>query len=76
MLGHATSSLETGRISITIKGFETDAVHSDRLGRSNDALPVWNGRNDKGNIVAAGVYYILLEKDGSIESKKRFGVVK
>lgn len=36
----------------------------------------WNGRNDKGAVVAAGVYYVLLEVDGSIESKKRFGVVK
>ncbi len=36
----------------------------------------WDGRNNKGTVVAAGVYYVLLEVDGSIESKKRFGVVK
>ena len=36
----------------------------------------WNGRNDRGAVVAAGVYYVLLKVDGSLESKKRFGVIK
>ena len=36
----------------------------------------WNGRNDEGAVVAAGVYYVLLKVDGSLESKKRFGVIK
>lgn len=36
----------------------------------------WNGRNDQGHVVASGVYYVLLEVGGSIESKKRFGVIK
>jgi len=36
----------------------------------------WDGKNDKGEIVAAGVYYVLLDIGGSIKSKKRFGVVK
>ena len=37
---------------------------------------VWNGRNDEGAVIASGVYYALLEVDGSFESRKRFGVVK
>ncbi|OVE78225.1 hypothetical protein BVX98_00945, partial [bacterium F11] len=36
----------------------------------------WNGKNEKGIYVAAGVYYVLIETGGSIESKRRFGVVK
>ncbi len=36
----------------------------------------WDGRNDRGHIVAAGIYYVVLEVDGSVESKKRFGVKK
>jgi hypothetical protein len=36
----------------------------------------WNGRNDAGVVVAAGVYHVMLEINGSIESKKRFGVSK
>ncbi len=36
----------------------------------------WNGRNDEGITVAAGVYYVILEMDGSVKSKKRFGVTK
>lgn len=37
---------------------------------------VWNGRNDNGEMVAAGVYYVLFETGGSIQSKTRFGVIK
>ncbi len=36
----------------------------------------WDGRNENGTFAAAGVYYVLLEIDGSIKSKKRIGVVK
>lgn len=36
----------------------------------------WNGRNDSGVVVAVGVYTVMLEIDGSIESRKRFGVTK
>jgi hypothetical protein len=36
----------------------------------------WDGSNDKGVRVAAGVYYVLLNVDGSHESTKRFGVIK
>lgn len=36
----------------------------------------WNGRNEAGVVVAAGVYMVMNEIDGSIESKKRFGVTK
>lgn len=36
----------------------------------------WDGRNQEGITVAAGVYYSLLEIDGSVKSKKRFGVTK
>lgn len=41
---------------------------------SNDVT--WDGRNDNGHLVAAGVYYVMLENGGSIESRVRFGVVK
>jgi len=36
----------------------------------------WDGKNEKGITVASGVYYIMLEIDGSIKSKKRFGIIK
>lgn len=37
---------------------------------------VWNGRNDHGQTVAVGFYYLVLEADGSVKSKKKLGVVK
>lgn len=40
----------------------------------NDVL--WNGKNENGTFAASGVYYVILEIDGSIKSKKRIGVVK
>jgi hypothetical protein len=36
----------------------------------------WDGKNDRGVTVAAGVYYVVLEVDGSVKSKKRIGVTK
>jgi len=36
----------------------------------------WNGRNDSGITVASGIYYVFLEVDGSLKSKKRIGVIK
>jgi hypothetical protein len=38
--------------------------------------PGWDGKNGKGEVVASGIYYVLLEVDGAIKSKKRFGIVK
>ncbi len=43
----------------------------DRFGQD-----AWDGRNENGNIVAAGVYDVLLKVGTAIKSKKRFGVVK
>lgn len=37
---------------------------------------IWDGKNDNGITVAAGIYYALLEVDGSITSKKKIGVKK
>jgi len=39
-------------------------------------IVTWNGKNDDGVVVAAGAYYVLLEVDGSLKSKKKFGVKK
>lgn len=36
----------------------------------------WDGTNNKGQMVAAGVYWVVLERDGHWESKKKFGVIK
>jgi hypothetical protein len=36
----------------------------------------WDGKNDRGTVVAAGVYYVLLEVSGELKSKKKFGVTK
>lgn len=41
---------------------------------SNDVT--WDGRNDNGHVVAAGIYYVMLENGGTIESRVRFGVTK
>ncbi len=37
---------------------------------------LWDGRNGNGDIVAAGVYWVVLEVDGDWKSKKKFGVIK
>lgn len=36
----------------------------------------WDGKNENGATVAAGIYYVILEIGGSVKSKKRFGVTK
>ncbi len=37
---------------------------------------IWNGRNGNGELVGAGVYWVVLEVDGEWKSKKKFGVIK
>ncbi|OGR84309.1 MAG: hypothetical protein A2901_03110 [Elusimicrobia bacterium RIFCSPLOWO2_01_FULL_54_10] len=37
---------------------------------------VWDGRNENGSLVTAGIYYAILEVGGNIKSRKKFGVTK
>lgn len=53
--------------------FERSAQGANGL---NTAAFTWDGKNEKGLTVAAGIYYVLLDVDGSITSKKRIGVKK
>jgi hypothetical protein len=66
-----------GAVKIMIKDqFGQDVWRSEVSGVQGPNKVRWDGRNENGHIVAAGVYYVLLEVNGEITSKKRFGVVK
>jgi len=80
---------KTGNITFRFrltKPKSVDVIVVDRFGQKvwsrsvNANLGItdltWDGKNDNGVVVAAGVYYVMLEVDGSISHKRMFGVVK
>jgi hypothetical protein len=56
--------------------FGQDVWRNDVTGAKGMTDIPWDGRNENGHIVAAGIYIVVLEVDGSIKSKKKFGVSK
>jgi hypothetical protein len=64
-------------VNLTVVTLQGEQVWQQEVSAGSGFTDVkWNGRNDRGAVVAAGVYYVLLKVDGSLESKKRFGVIK
>jgi hypothetical protein len=66
---------ETVRIIVKDRFGQDVWTTESRASKGLSEIP-WDGHNEKGNIVAAGVYNVLLEIGGDVKSKKRFGVVK
>jgi hypothetical protein len=56
--------------------FGQDVWRTEHAGSKGQNTVTWDGRNERGHVAAAGIYYVLLEVNGEITSKKRFGVVK
>jgi hypothetical protein len=64
-------------VTIIVKDrFGQDVWRTERTGARGQTDVLWDGRNENGQIVAAGVYNVFLEIGKQIKSKKRFGVVK
>lgn len=56
--------------------FGQDVWRTEYAGVKGPNNVAWDGRNEHGHVVAAGIYYVLLDVNGQITSKKRFGVSK
>ena len=68
---------EAKSVRVIVKDrFGQDVWRNDVVGSKGFTDVPWDGRNENGNIVAAGIYIVMLEVDGNIKSKKRFGVSK
>lgn len=68
---------QPGGVAVIVKDrFGQDVWRTEFSGGEGQNEASWDGRNQNGHIVAAGVYYGLLEVGGEIKSKKQFGVVK
>ncbi len=68
---------DSGNATVKVKDQFGQSIWERSVGSSGGFTDVsWDGRNEEGVTVAAGVYYVLLEIDGSVKSKKRFGVTK
>jgi hypothetical protein len=68
---------DSSSVALIVKDrFGQNVWKSEFTGARGPNEVVWDGRNEEGNIVAAGVYYALLEVGGDIKSKKAFGVTK
>lgn len=68
---------DTGSATVKVKDQFGQSIWERSVSATSGFTNVsWDGRNEEGMKVAAGVYYVLLEIDGSVKSKKRFGVTK
>jgi hypothetical protein len=69
---------ESGNVTLKVTdAFGQDVWRKEVSAEQNTFTDVtWDGRNENGHLVASGVYYVLLEMNGSVKSKKRIGVVK
>lgn len=68
---------DAASVKVIVKDqFGQDVWRTEYSGPKGQNNVSWDGRNERGHVVAAGVYYALLEVKGEITSKKRFGVVK
>lgn len=72
---------QPGNVTITIFDFANNVVKKVADGASRegnvqyDDLDTWNGRNSKGDAVAAGVYFYLLESTGGDKLWGKFMVI-